>query len=427
MTVYSRTMIAVDLFAGAGNASQGLHEAGYDVVGYEYWPVAQRSHESNHLPCRLHDLSDPARDHEIPEAPLFWASPPCQPFSAAGDGEGEFDDRDGFPWLLRILALRRPPVVIVENVRGLVFERHQVYFHGVLNGLRRLGYDVQWKVLNSADYGVPQTRERVFIVGRLDGGPITWPTVTHTEEPGLFTEQWISMADALGWGFNDDPARTIAGNRSPRWLYEGNETTGRTVVGFPRRSDGNGEVLEVDGVEYRERDLFDAEEPAPTVTEKGRSWNRYVLNTGLDWKKDGDRDDAQKIPLTDPAPAVTTKSAQQWQVRAGKDANATIRPIDEPAPTVLARKEPNGWTLERPATTITADQRVFQPGRHDPDVPGQQSQNAIRVTIPELAKLQDFVDGWVFHGTRTDQARQVGNACPRRLTRLLAEANRPRT
>ncbi len=417
-------MIAVDLFAGAGNASQGLHEAGYDVIGFEYWDKAQQSHETNGLPCRLHDLSDPRGDPDIPPAPLFWISCPCQPFSVAGDGEGEFDDRDGFPWALRILACRRPQVVIFENVKGLTFSKHEGYFHAsILQPLRRLGYDVQWKILNSADYGVPQTRERVFIIGRLDGGRITWPTVTHTEEPGLFTEQWVSMAEALGWGFDGDPARTVAGNRAPRWLYEGNETTGRTVVGFPRRSDGNGEVLEVDGVEYRERDLFDAEEPAPTVTEKGRSWNRYVLNTGLDWKKGGDRDDAQQIELDDPAPSVTTKSAQQWQVRAGKDANATTRPIDEPAPTVLARKEPNGWTLERPATTIAGDQRVFQPGGHHE--PGQQSQNAIRVTIPELAKLQDFVDGWVFHGTRTDQARQVGNACPRTLARLLAEANRP--
>lgn len=202
--------MAVDLFCGAGGASRGLHDAGYDVVGFYHWQPAVDTHNANGMPAHLHDLSDPSHDHLIPACDLLWASPPCQPFSAAGNSDGENDDRDGFPWALRIIARLLPPVVIIENVKGLTFDTHRDYFAGILAGIAVLGYDVRWRVLNAADHGVPQTRERCFIVARRDGGPIGWPQTTHTEQAGLFTEPWVTMADALGWGFGLRPSFTVA-------------------------------------------------------------------------------------------------------------------------------------------------------------------------------------------------------------------------
>jgi DNA (cytosine-5)-methyltransferase 1 len=187
------------LFCGAGGASLGLHRAGYDVVGYDHWARAVETHLANGLPAHVHDLSDPDIDHLLPECDLLWASPPCQPFSAAGDQAGEFDDRDGFPWLLRIVARLLPPVCIVENVAGLTHRPFRDYFGRVLEQFHDLGYTFQWRVLNSADYGVPQTRERCFIVARRDDGPIVWPAPTHTQGFSLFLEPWVTMAQALGW------------------------------------------------------------------------------------------------------------------------------------------------------------------------------------------------------------------------------------
>jgi DNA (cytosine-5)-methyltransferase 1 len=293
---------AVDLFAGAGGASRGVHDAGHDVVGFEYWQPAVDTHIANGLPAHLHDLSDPTLDHLIPACDLLWASPPCQPFSAAGDGEGEFDDRDGFPWTLRILAARLPAVAIIENVKGLTFEKHGDYFGGILQQLTRLGYDWDWKVLNSADYGVPQTRERCFIVARRAGGPITWPTVTHTETAGLFTLPWVTIAQALGWG---------------------------------------------DGVfvlDYRQTD--------------GR--NGYPIFCHLAGR---------------PSPTIHTGAESQWVIHP--------RPLRKGA--------------------------------------------EFRLTIAELAALQGFPADWVWTGTKTAQARQVGNAVPPIMARLLIAANRPLT
>jgi len=226
---------AVVLFEGCGGSTAGLHAAGYATVGFEYWQPAVTCAQANGFDARQHDLSDPTLDHLVPYAPLWWASPPCQPFSAAGQGEGEFDDRDGFPWLLRLVALRLPEVLIVENVKGLTFRKHSAYLCAVLEGFRALGYEVDWKVLMAADYGVPQTRERCIIICRRDGGPITWPAPTHCETGGMFTDKWVSIGRALNttatlrpfWSEHvghpdrrhDEPAPTVALNATDwRWI-----------------------------------------------------------------------------------------------------------------------------------------------------------------------------------------------------------------
>lgn len=352
-------MNAVDLFAGAGGASRGLHDAGYEVVGYDHWPPAVECHNANGLPAHLHDLSDPAQDHLIPYAPLWWASPPCQPFSAAGAGDGEFDGRDGFPWLLRLVTLRLPDVLIVENVKGLTFRKHSAYLCGILEALRALGYHVEWKVLLAADYGVPQTRERCIIIARRDGGPITWPTPTHCETGGMFTARWVSMADALDWGDRD------------------------SVTLHYRQTDREGEPITCD------------------VTDR-------------------------------PSPCIGTQSQGQWLLEVVLVGNNSVaggplaeRRLDEPAMTLGVRGDLWKWTTHRPATSINGDHRVSAPGRHDPTISGSQQADAIRLTTHELATLQGFPADWTWTGTKTQQARMIGNAVPPRLAEVVATANRP--
>ena len=262
---------AVVLFGGAGGSSRGLHDAGFKPIGFEWNSHAVATHRANGMKCYVHDLSLSLMDELIPFTQMLWASPPCQPFSAAGDGEGEFDDRDGFPWTLRIIAGRLPAVVIIENVKGLTFTKHHAYFAGILASLRELGYSVEWRVLNSADYGVPQTRERCFIVCRRDGGPITWPTLTHTEHAGMFTEKWVCMADALGWyDFNVEiayrqtnragepiycnatnrPSPTIGTQSRSQWLINGTQKLtveeAALLQGFPADYVWCGNVGDVD-------------------------------------------------------------------------------------------------------------------------------------------------------------------------------------
>lgn len=327
-------MKATVLFEGCGGSTAGLHAAGYETIGFEYWQPAVTCAQANGFNAHLHDLSDPTLDHLVPCAPLWWASPPCQPFSAAGQGEGEFDDRDGFPWLLRLVALRLPEVVIVENVKGLTFRKHSAYLCAVLEGFRALGYEVDWKVLMAADFGVPQTRERCIIICRRDGGPITWPAPTHCETGGMFTDKWVTMADALGCSHH---------------LHQ----------------------------------------PANPVKPQS--------------------------PLLSPGATSSQPNRRLYD------------PTAEPSPTVAFGNDVSSWCWTRPSTTVQCTDRIGAPGHHDPTVSNSQFKDAIKLTIPELAALQGFPPDWKWTGTKTQQARMVGNAVPPALAAAVASVNRPIT
>jgi DNA (cytosine-5)-methyltransferase 1 len=182
-------MRAVDLFCGAGGSSLGLTRAGFDVIGFDHWRLAVDTHNANGMKCHWHDLCLPELDDLIEPHDLLWASPPCQPFSRAGEMRGEWDDRDGFPWMLRIVAKRLPAVVIAESTRGLTYPRNVGYLAQIRDDLAGLGYDVRSGIVDTADLGLPQSRQRTIIVARRDGGTILFPT----------NRPRVHMAEALGW------------------------------------------------------------------------------------------------------------------------------------------------------------------------------------------------------------------------------------
>ncbi len=174
----------LDLFAGAGGLSIGLQESGFDPVGaVEVMEDAARTYEG------YHDIEvDRRRLEEVPErdlrgmrgkVSLVAGGPPCQPWSTGGLRRGDEDDRDGFTAMFRALELIRPEAFIIENVAGLERGKSRPYFLGLLRVLEDvLGYEVKARTLNAADYGVPQQRQRMFIVG-LRTGRFKFPEPTH--------------------------------------------------------------------------------------------------------------------------------------------------------------------------------------------------------------------------------------------------------
>jgi DNA (cytosine-5)-methyltransferase 1 len=160
-------MKVVELFAGVGGFRLGLERAGHQVVWANEW---------DKYACDIYDKnfggSIDRRDitkvpaSEIPKHDLICGGFPCQAFSVAGKRRG-FDETRGtlFFDIARIAAHHKTPYLLLENVKGLLSHDGGRTFATIIRTLDELGYDCQWQVLNSKDFGVPQNRERVIIVG----------------------------------------------------------------------------------------------------------------------------------------------------------------------------------------------------------------------------------------------------------------------
>lgn len=128
------------------------------------------------------------------DAALLVGGPPCTPFSKSGFWLAEKrESRDPNASLLeeyvRMVAQTQPEAFVLENVQALTYKTHKVHFDALLKALNELGYNPQWKVLLAADYGVPQLRKRVFIVGRRDGKKFIFPESTHAG-PSETSRRW---------------------------------------------------------------------------------------------------------------------------------------------------------------------------------------------------------------------------------------------
>jgi len=170
-----------DLFGGVGGFRIGLERAGdFRCVGYcdnNPWSVGVYNYRFNEKPSPT-DVRD---IDTIPDFDILCAGFPCQPFSIAGRRRGLDDPRGKlFLEIARISRAKRPPYLFLENVRGVLDIDGGRTFKIILEELGSLGYACQWMVLNSAFFGVPQRRERVFIVGNLRGAPM--PTILPFQE-----------------------------------------------------------------------------------------------------------------------------------------------------------------------------------------------------------------------------------------------------
>ena len=162
------------MFAGIGGFRSGLEKVGgFECVGYcECDKFAKQAYEALYDTRKELYLDDARKidPEELPDIDLICGGFPCQSFSIAGKRRG-FDDVRGtlFFEIARIAAVKRPRYLLMENVPGLLSHDKGRTFETILQTLDELGYDVAWQVLNSADFGVPQARKRVFIIGFLRG------------------------------------------------------------------------------------------------------------------------------------------------------------------------------------------------------------------------------------------------------------------
>ena len=181
-----KTIKVFEAFAGYGGASYGLKRAGikHKVIGYsEFDPDAVELYDYNFPDVKNWGDITLIDERKLPDFDLFTGGFPCQPFSTVGKMLGELDIRGTlFGDIIRICEYKQPQYILLENVKGLKGAKHRPTFEKILSELRRIGYDVRYEVLNSKDYGVPQTRERLWIFGYLGQLPETFSLAPEKEE-----------------------------------------------------------------------------------------------------------------------------------------------------------------------------------------------------------------------------------------------------
>lgn len=166
----------LDLFAGIGGFRLGMESAGHECVGFcEIDKFARASYKAIHDTkgeIELHDITAVSDEsiRRIGSVDVICGGFPCQAFSIAGARRG-FEDTRGtlFFEIARFASILRPRYLFLENVKGLLNHDGGATFETIISTLDELGYNVEWQVLNSKNFGVPQNRERVFIIGHLRG------------------------------------------------------------------------------------------------------------------------------------------------------------------------------------------------------------------------------------------------------------------
>ena len=197
-----RPLTCVEICAGAGGQALGLAMAGFvhvALVEYEqeYCNVLKANRPEWNVICAdVHKFDG----HPYEGVDLLAGGVPCPPFSVAGKQLGKDDERDLFPEAIRLIREIRPRAVMLENVRGFLDSGFEEYRDHIFTEIKKLGYVTHIKLLNASDYGVPQLRPRVVIVGiRKDqAGAFEYPQ-EHPRESPTVGETLCDLMSQNGW------------------------------------------------------------------------------------------------------------------------------------------------------------------------------------------------------------------------------------
>ena len=371
-------MQCIELFAGAGGAALGLESAGIHHAALCEWdPSACATMRAAGLgPVVEGDV----RDLDAIEAvagpgpiDLLWSSFPCQAFSTAGKRLGASDDRNGWPWTVDAIDRFRPRWFLGENVRGLLChssEGHpnpmrcpRCYLDGVIMPqLRERFAHAGYSLLDAADYGVPQHRRRVILWA--GPAPLRAPAATHAD-PATLAQASMFGPRLLPWVSMGE-------------ALEFDRATGATTLQF-----GDQTPRVVHG-------------PSPSITcQQGKQ--------PKPWKSAG-------LPFV---------------VAAGETGEGRPRGLEHAAPTIGTGGTAyllNGHSRAVTCSEVKGSGENANPQKH------QRASDALylatgrrRLTVQECAILQDFPADHPWQGTKTARYRQVGNAVPPTLARVVAE------
>ena len=369
--------IGIDLFAGAGGLSLGFEQAGFDVVAaVEIDPIHSAVHAFNFPDCAVLPRSvEGVTGAAIRKAAaigkrrvdVVFGGAPCQGFSLIGHRVLDDPRNSLVREFVRIVGELQASYFLFENVKGLTVGRHRAFLEELIEAFDAIGYQVRmpWRVLDAAQYGVPQHRERLFLLGARKGLPLP-------EYPGALTRA------------ADD-----------RWNKDGTKgPTCRDAIGDLPDADRFDALLDSDEVrpgKWREPSAYARELRCLT----NDAWHYGYVR---EWN-----------------PAVLTSSARTDHTGISKRRFAETSPGQVEPISRFFRLDGNGLSNTLRAGTDAARGAFTSPRPIHFGLPRC-------VTVREMARLHGFPDWFRFHATKWHGARQIGNSVPPPLARAVAGA-----
>jgi len=240
-------MKVVSLFSGAGGLDLGFKMAGHEIVWandlYGDAVETYRTNLGNHIVCE--DIFA-VEAEAVPDCDVIIGGFPCQGFSVANTKRNIADERNQlYKQLIRIIDAKKPKFFLAENVKGIMSLGKGEILRMILEDFSNLGYKVQAKLLNAADYGVPQLRQRVFIIGVRNDIDFNYeyPQPSHSTDESDGLKKWLGVGEALKDIPDPDETNTIANHDYSKYKLRFNGYLGHRTI--------------------------DSEKPAPTVTARG--------------------------------------------------------------------------------------------------------------------------------------------------------------
>ncbi len=446
---------AVDLFCGAGGTSTGLVKAiqgkglTLKLLAINHWGIAIDTHTRNypwadHL-CEDLDNVNPRKVVPGGKLDLLVASPECTYHSRAKGGRPINDQSRASAFhVLRWAEALYIENILIENVPefmnwgpldkdGLPIQKMKgKTFLAFIESLRSLGYDVDYRVINTADYGDPTTRKRLFIMAKRDG-MVVWPDPTHAAKDHLdlfgVRKPWVAARNIIDWALKGE---SVFGRKKPL-----SDNTMRRIAKGLNKYSGIPFVLEMahskagDGAQ-----VFSVDAPLPTQTSYD---TRALVEPFLVQYHGSSHPGGERTSsLNEPMPAVATNNqfalCEPFIVACnhGPDANRS-HSIDEPMPAVttvdawgliqpyLIKYNSTGgpMSVDDPLDTVTGKDRF---GLVVPMTDGSQVIIDIRFRMlqpHELSAAMSFPNEYKFSGTREERVKQIGNAVPTRTAEAL--------
>ncbi len=236
MTITRDNVVGLDLFCGAGGMTLGAKMAGINVAfAVESDPHAAKTYFANHPEVQLY-AKDIRKLRKVPEFPrgrqtILFGGPPCQGFSTSNQRTRTRENRNNwmFKEFVRISRAWRPDWILFENVKGIAETENGAFLDLILSHFSKIGYTLSTGVLNAANYGVPQKRERLFVIGSLNGIKVKMPEIQSKQIP--LKHAISDLPDLLnGSEFDELPYKSPPRNAYARFLRNGSKHVSGNLV-----------------------------------------------------------------------------------------------------------------------------------------------------------------------------------------------------